>query len=225
VVWPDIAPTWTNVDRKPEWTAAKAATGVFKALDGLDWRSVAQLGATRDRGPGGDEEGLPYLRLSPEAHERFLDWRTALELRLRQGELDPMLESHPAKYRKLIPGLALVIHLAAAGRGEVSDVAMQRALRWAGYLETHAARVYASDAIASTEAAEAILAKVGSGHLKPEFGSREIIRAQWSKLRDRETVHAALQLLADFDWVRGTKQETAGRPATVYSINPKALAK
>ena len=153
----------------------------------------------------------------------FVEWRTNLERRLRQGDLDPMFEAHLAKYRSLVPGLALITHLVDVGKGEVGAAAMEKALKWVAYLETHATRVYASSAIAASAAAHAIIAKVKSGHLKAQFGSREIIRAQWSMLRDRETIHAALQLLADHDWLNVAKVATAGRTATIYTTNPKAL--
>ena len=108
---------------------------MFQALDTLDWRVI---GAKRDRGAGGDEEGLPYLRLSQEAHDLFVAWRSTLEHRLRQGGMDSMIESHLAKYRKLVPGLALITHLVDGGRGEVSKTAIEKALKWVAYLETHA---------------------------------------------------------------------------------------
>jgi len=175
-----------------------------------------------------------------------LDYRTKLEHRLRQGELDPMLEAHLAKYRKLVPGLALTIHLAGGGQGEVSATAVGKALKWAEYLETHAARVYDSCNIAATEAAHAIIAKIKKNDLKSHrptlqhntpvdalsvagnalaipFGSREVWRPKWSRLTDTDTVHAALQLLVDYDWLNSTKIETLGRTATVFAVNPKVL--
>src|SRR5690606_18583620 len=167
--------------------------------------------------------GEPYLRFSAEAHERFVAWRTELEHRLRQGSLDPMLESHLAKYRKLVPGLALVIHLTDFGTGEVTDSAVEKALRWAAYLESHAARVYASTSIVAADAARAIIAKVKSGHLRQEFGAREIVRSQWSRLSDSETVRAALHLHMDHDWLSVATVATGGRKATVYTVSPKAV--
>jgi Protein of unknown function (DUF3987) len=100
MVWPDPPPTWRNVDRKPNAVARNAALKAFEALDTLDWRAI---GGMRDR-IDGDEHGLPFLRLSGAAHQRMVEWRTQLELRIRRGELDPMMESHLAKYRKLVPG-------------------------------------------------------------------------------------------------------------------------
>ncbi len=109
--------------------------------------------------------------------------------------MHPALKSHLAKYRKLVPGLALILHLADGQIGEVSEAAIDRALKWATYLETHARRAYGSTSIATADAARAIIAKIKSGHLKASFGSREVWRPQWSLLTDRETVQAALALL------------------------------
>ena len=64
MVWPDVSAEWKHVDRWPDHAAKNASMQVFERLDALDWRAV---GAKRDRGPDGDEEGLPYLRFSIEA--------------------------------------------------------------------------------------------------------------------------------------------------------------
>ncbi len=135
--------------------------------------------------------------------------------------MHPALESHLAKYRKLVPGLALILHLADGQIGEVSEAAIDRALKWATYLETHARRAYGSTSIATADAARAIIAKIKSGHLKASFGSREVWRPQWSLLTDRETVQAALALLVDYDWLGVETRPTAGRTATIYHVNPR----
>jgi hypothetical protein len=59
---------------------------------------------------------------------------------LRGGTLDPALESHFAKYRKLVPSLALICHFADGGRGSIGRGAMIHALGWADYLKSHAVR-------------------------------------------------------------------------------------
>jgi len=82
MVWPDLSPTWTNIDRKPHREARDAAFRAFQMLDTLDWRVI---GGKRDFGRTGDEEGLPYVRFCEDGQERFLAWRTELEQRLRQG--------------------------------------------------------------------------------------------------------------------------------------------
>lgn len=220
LVWPDVSLVWTNVDRWPNKDAQATAYKIFEYLDELDWHAVA---AKRDRGIDGDEEGLPYLRFGLDAHDRFVDWRTDLEKRLRSGELHPALELHLAKYRKLVPSLALTCHLADAGTGFVGLAALERAVRWAKYLETHARRAYGSAMAVSATTAMAIVAKIRSGDLKSQFRSHEVWRPGWSKLTDSDTVRAALEMLVDYDWLQVRKVETAGRPKFIYMVNPKIL--
>ena len=220
LVWPDITPAWTNVDRWPEKDARTDALKVFQNLEGLDWHAIA---AKRDCGADGDEDGLPYLRFGPEANDLFVGWRTDLEKRLRSGDLHPALESHLAKYRKLVPALALIGHLVDVGTGFVGLAELERALAWAKYLETHARRAYGSVTAVSAATAKAIIAKIRSGDLKSEFRSYEVWRPGWSKLDDSEAVRSALGMLVDYDWLRVRKVETAGRPAFIYAVNPKIL--
>jgi Protein of unknown function (DUF3987) len=220
LVWPDVSGEWRNVDRWPDKPARTAAFEVFDRLDKLGWRDV---GAVRDRGLDGDEEGLPFLRFDIEAYDLFVDWRTELERRLR-SDLHPALESHLSKYRKLVPGLALICHIVDDGVGPVGVPALARAIAWAKYLETHARRAYGSGTFAEAATAKAILAKVRSGDLKSEFSSRDVWRPQWSRLTDSNVVTAGLRMLVDYDHLLETKVETGGRRAVVYTVNPKALA-
>jgi putative DNA primase/helicase len=217
LVWPDVSGEWKHVDRWPDCAARAASFEVFNRLDKLDWHAV---GARRDRGPDGDEEGLPYLRLNIDAYDRFVDWRTNLEKRIR-GDLHPAVESHLAKYRKLVPGLALIFHLVDEGMGPVGMPAIERAIAWAIYLEKHAHRAYGSVTFAAAATAQAILGKLRSGALKSEFSSRDVWRPGWSRLTDPDVVHAGLRMMVDYDYLADAKVETGGRPAMVYTANPK----
>jgi hypothetical protein len=59
----------------------------------------------------------------------------------------PVLLSHVAKYRSLMPALALILHVIdgvdTGVGGPVSGVAAERAAAWCRYLEAHARRLYA----------------------------------------------------------------------------------
>ncbi|WIM06847.1 MAG: DUF3987 domain-containing protein [Candidatus Nitricoxidivorans perseverans] len=222
LVWPDTGGEWQNVDRWPDSTAKKEAHRVFEYLDKLD---PATVGALQDTDHDGELEGIPYLRFDDAALGLFLEWRTDLEARLRGGDLHPALESHLAKYRKLVPSLALILHLASNGTGPVSERATLQALAWAEYLETHARRAYGSVTVPEVAAAKAIISRIRKGDLKREFSSREVWRPGWAMLADREQVADALRLLVDFDWLATTtKADTGGRPATIYTVNPRGFA-
>jgi putative DNA primase/helicase len=131
-VWPDVSPEWRNVDRAPD---VEARDAVQTLIDRLDRMTAENLGD--DRG------SIPVVRFSEDAQLLFDIWRESLELRLRGDHEHPTLEAHLAKYRSLVPSLALILHLTEHRDGPVEKLALERALAWAEYLETHARRIYA----------------------------------------------------------------------------------
>jgi putative DNA primase/helicase len=221
LVWPDTEGEWKDVDRWPDNDAKLAAYNVFDYLDAIDTETV---GAQQDTDGNGQPEGIPYLRFDPGALSLFHEWRSGLESRLRSGELHPALESHLAKYRKLIPGLALIIHLSDRETGSVTERATRQALAWSRYLETHARRAYGSATQPEIDAAKAILKHIRRGDLHDGFSARDAYRNGWAHLADREQVFSGLQLLVDYDWLRDERRtDTGGRHATVYIVNPRGL--
>jgi hypothetical protein len=212
LVWPDQPPEWRNVDRYPDSAARAAAFETFARLDALDPDAI---GCERDT-----FEPLPFLRFDNAAQVLFEEWRADLETRLRSNELSPALESHLAKYRKLVPGLALIGQISEGG-GQIGEAALLRALAFAEYLETHALRAYGAASEAETASAKAILARIKRGELSDGFTARDIYRNAWAHLSDREQVQAGLDLLADFDWLKLRTVPTSGRPRATYAINPK----
>jgi putative DNA primase/helicase len=217
LVYPDQVHDWVNVDRYPDGDAKRAAFATFERLDALD---PDALGAERD-----DYTPVPYLRFSPQALEIFAEWRAAYEVKLRAGDLHPALESHLAKYRKTIPALALIIHLANGHSGPVSETATVQALAWGDYLESHARRCYAAGLQSEVNAARAILARLRKGELASVFTSRDIQQKGWSSLSDKGQVQEGLDLLEAHDWLTVKEIATGGRPRVEYTAHPQALAK
>ncbi len=218
LIWPDLNGTWKNVDRHPDTAAKNRAFQVFEDLDRLN---PAEIGAEQDTDFEGQPEGIPYLRFDPPSLELFSEWRTTLEAKLR-SDLHPALESHFAKYRKLIPSLALIIHLADGGNGPVSEGATLRALAWGEYLETHAERAYSSVSNADASTAKAILRRIKKGDLKPPFSTRDVWRPGWSKLSDRDQVVGGLRMLEDYRHIYIERVNTNGRPKMLYHLNEVA---
>lgn len=214
-VWPDAETTWKEVDRPPDEDARRAVEAVFDRLDALDTEAV---GAARD-----DLDPHPFLRFDLEALAVFQQWRARLEARIRAGDLHPAMEGHIAKYRGLAPKLALIFQLVDTGRGPVGVSALNRALAWIAYLESHAARAYASVTAAPATCARAILCKLRAGDLTSPFTARQIKQARWAGLNSSEDVDAALTLLVDLDWLVESVEATAGRPKTVFLANPRAF--
>jgi Protein of unknown function (DUF3987) len=220
LVWPDAPADWKNVDEYPNRQAREKAWEVYERVSKIDESSALKLGA--DKGPF---DKVPALRFEEEALGDFLEWREDLERLLRSGELSPAFEGHLAKYRKLVPALALMNHLAdRAGEGPVSQRALLKALAAAHYLKSHARRVYGSADEAELAAAKAILRHMRVGELKDGFTAREVHQHGWAHLNEREQVGAGLGLLTDLDYLTVSVPPTGaqgGRPKVTYRINPR----
>ena len=219
LVYPDCPSSWINVDRWPDTEAKKESLNVFQMLDALgsmneDMKSV---------GAEVQDGSLPFLRFDEAAQGRFDTWREELERRLRSEDA-PVMEAHLAKYRSLIPSLALLIHLAEDPTGPVPLDALERAIRWGTYLESHARRVYSPAIHRDIPAAHALVKKLKDGSLSGQFAARDVYRKQWSGLKTAEDVEAAASLLIKWNYLRDHEAQTGGRPQTVYSINPAVTA-
>lgn len=94
LVYPDISGDWRYVDRQPNSAAREQAEQVYRQLANID--ALKPL----------------TLKFAPDAQELFVEWIHELEHKLRSDELHPALVSHLAKYRKLMPALALLFELA-----------------------------------------------------------------------------------------------------------------
>lgn len=214
MVWPDISGTWRDVDRWPDNEAKSQAFAVFERLDTLDGSAIGQVDG---------EGGLPFLRFDDVAQEIFNEWRENLETRLRSGEDHPALESHLAKYRKLVPALALLLHLADDAGPAIGEVAILKALGWAEYLETHNRRAYAAVTAGDATAARALLRRMQKGEVMDGFTERDIYRREWSGL-GRHEVASAIKMLEYHGYIRPeitSLDGAGGRPKTVWRINPR----
>ena len=218
-VWPDSKREWHNVDRWPDKTAKEAVGAVFKRLDAL---VPFAIGATPV-----DEGDVPCLRFSEEAQQEFDQWRAALEKRLRTEDLQPAIETVLAKYRSLVPSLALLIHLVDVPEGgPVGITALIKACAWTEYLESHAHRIYSAKLAPAILSGRALAAKIKAGKLPDRFTARTVYQAGWSRLTTAESVQQAVNLLAEHDWLRAIQEPAAaagGRPRVSYQINPALM--
>lgn len=215
-VWPDRGGDWRNVDRWPDTQAKTAAFEVFRRLARLD---AEEVGAHR-------EGALPFLRFTPEAQDVFDAWRGRLEPQLRDEAEHPVLISHLAKYRSLMPALALLFHLVDTGAGPIDTAAAQRAAAWCAYLEPHARRVYRSLTAGPQVAAVHLTAKIRAGELTSPFRARTVQRKGWLGLSEPDEVTGALDVLEERHWLRRVERPPTvrgGRPTVEYEISPKAL--
>jgi putative DNA primase/helicase len=219
LVWPDVSPEWKDVDEYPKSEARERAWQVFERASQLDLpTALKRLAEPFDK--------IPCFRFDDAAHDEFLGWRTDLEKRLRSGDILPALEGHLAKYRKLVPTLALINHIAEDNEGDVTQKSLVRALSFAVYLESHARRIYSSGSESEVSAAKAILKHIRAGDLTDGFTARDILRHGWAHLTERDQIGSGLNLLVELDHLAAVESASVpqgGRPKTTYSINPRSI--
>lgn len=222
LAWPDFAGAYVECDRAAMSEARQAAWRFYSELATIDTQELrADWDSTA--GPG----HFPFLRFSPDAQAAFSGWMEGLEHQLRSGELESALMAHLAKYRGLVPRLALLCHIANDATGPVSGDAVQMAMQWADYLESHARRAYGALSLDNVSAARSIWRRVIRSDLPQPFTARDIQRKGWSGLAQRERVEGGLKALCEADWLACNTPETGpggGRPSKLYRPNPKALA-
>lgn len=219
-VWPDIDRDFNHVDRWPDTAASQRAWAVFERLNQLH--------------PATDTEPQEW-RFSPAAQELYREWVVPFESEIRGDELHPALVSHLAKYRKLIPALALIFALVDTpdSGNVIHEAELIRAMGWGDYLRTHAERLYAAAVIPETAGAHALLAKIKAGKLHDSegvlldaFEPWRISTKGWARLTTPDEVRKAANVLADYGWL--AREVTApsakgGRPSERYLIHPMLL--
>ena len=216
-VWPDGDPEWLDIDEWPDTPARQAANAVFDRLATLP-----------------DPQGeAPAWRFDADAQATFKEWRAELEHRLRGDTLHPAMESHLAKYRKLVPALALIFALIDTPDAEcIGDAELVRALQWAEYLETHAARLYGAGLAPEIDGAARLLRRIRAGAVSnadggpaDTFTARQVAQKGWAGLSDVDAVRKAAGVLIEANWLRIEMVPSAdpkgrGRPSETYALNP-----
>ena len=205
-VWPDDAASWTWVDRHPSRAARDAYDKVFADLHAL------QLGSP---------ERPTVLRFSAAAQDLYQAWMAEIHGEARSGKLSPTLESHLLKMPKTVASLALLFELVEGGRFEVGEAATARALDWADYLRSHAARLYSAGDTMAEDGAKLILER--RAQLPKQFTMRDVQRKAWACLGDRDAVVAAFDVLVAAHCCREVPPEIGpmgGRPSVTYVWNP-----
>ena len=209
-VFPDQSREFKIVDEIPNRDAKNRAFAIYRVIDAL---SPDDIGATSD-----EDDPIPFLRFHPNAQKFFYAWWTELEAKLRADE-PPAIESHLAKYRSLMPALALLFHvvdLVDPNRkdqprcGPVSLDAARRAAAWCALLEEHARRIYQSGTDGDVQPALTLAKRLRS--LSHPFTASEVKKKGWAGLGDIESVERALDVLEEHNWIKSV-DPSPRRPA------------
>jgi putative DNA primase/helicase len=197
-VWPDLDKTVAYVDRLPD-------PQLYATVDALFRQFVD---------PAYEFDSPRVLKFDPNGQRLFETWWIRLETKNRQSDEPTYLTSHYAKYKSLMPSIALLLQLAAdPDAAEVAERYAEHAIQWCRWLAEHARKIYLS-----TEATSGGVATLAdhllNGDLPSPFTVRQVVRSHWSNLATYEEVDATLNELADLGWVRHQGRR-------VWQINPK----
>ena len=213
LVWPDLSGEFSLVDRPAN---KQALIRMFQAIT-----SLQQLNATRIAGAVMNNSGVQLMHFDKDAQELFNTWYQENETMLRTGSLSPSEHSHFAKYRSLVPGLALLFHLLNGHQDLVRKDNLQTALQFARYLKSHAKRAYCSVNGLDSAPTKALAKKLLEGKLVDDFTQRSLLHKGWTNLSHKDTVALAVNALVEHDWLSEHLSEKAGRKTTIYKINPR----
>ena len=222
LVYPERRTSWTRATHPADLEARESAYQIFSKLANLDAEHFSSAVTTN--------VDIPYVAFSSEAQLRWNDWRYELEHRLLSPELaeTPAYLAYLGKERSLVPSLALIFHLSqwASGMpaGPVSATALDLAIQWAAYLETHARKVYEVELNPGPRKAALLLSKIKSGRVQHGTPVREIGRHQWAGLTNAADVALAIDTLNDCNLARTVTIEASvagGRPSDVIHLHPE----
>lgn len=205
-IWPDDIGSWEWLDRAPNKIAQDAYYALFDEINDLQFY-------TNDGEP-------PRFRFTPEAQLLYIQWMEEIQLKAREQDIHPAIESHMLKMPQTIAGLALLFEIIDGGRESVGVEATARALDWADYLLSHANRLYSIATNQSIDNARLILNR--KNKLPNPFSARDVHRKNWAGLDTIEAVHEALECLIDYYHILPKEQSTTnagGRPTTSYEWN------
>jgi putative DNA primase/helicase len=208
LVWPDPQSSWEYHDRPQASAAREQAEQVYRRLAAMDGNTPRRF------------------KFAPDAQELFVVWLTELETTLATESVAPVMLAHLAKYRSLMPSLALLLALADGCENEVPLRHAQQAASWCTYLQPHARRVYSARLSPERHAAAMLAKRLRDGWKedKAAFSLRDVYQNDWTSLSTPDEARAALRLLEGASWVRKKERSSdasGGRPTELWSINPR----
>ncbi len=222
LVYPDPVEEFVNVDHKPNALRGRSLTRYLRTGPG---RSETRRVCPRSRAAGFRSWGLV-----PPGRNSLTKWRTRLEQRLRSGQESSLITSHLAKYRSLMPSLALIFHLidshATSLLEPVSLRAVHDAAAWCEMLEAHCRRIYQSAMDGDLDAAVQLGERI-KGKLSNPFTYRAVAMKGWSGLTTTDEVRRAVGILQDRGWVETVETapdgKKGGRRSELVWVHPNLV--
>jgi len=174
--------------------------------------------------PNSKSNGPDFVHFDKDAQMLFNQWYVQNEKFLRDEKLTSSEHSHFAKYRSLIPGLALLFHKLDKHQGDVCIECLKSSLNFAYYLKSHAERIYASVYGHDFGPARALARKLLNKDLQDGFTARTVYLKGWSNL-SRDETYSALNVLVEYGWLKELITDTIGRKTIRYYVHPNISEK
>jgi len=209
LVWPDPIDHIRIVDRTPDQSALDRFFKAMVTLKDLDRHSLPAAKSTNNS---------LVLHFDPEAQLLINQWFQMMESLLLSDKYDSARQGHFAKYRGMVPALALLFHLLDGHPGRVCSDCLHRAIRFARYLKSHADRIYSSASGHDFGTARRLAKRLIAGDLPDGFTASVIYTKNWSGLDSKEAISSALGVLTDYGWVIPIENPAGvgGRPTIKY---------
>lgn len=212
LLYPEMSSNWKNYDVSPNQRAKAKVEQLFE--------SVARV-------PDAKDSKIDGLHFDDEAQDLFNEWRASLEHFLRSGDIkNTGFESHMAKYRKLMPSLALIFHFVEnheAFRKEqcVGAASTRLAIKWCDFLQRHAEKIYKVESNPQMGPAKALAKKIEDQKIRDGSSLRSIYRHHWSQLDCPEKLNGAVRILSDLNWIRVESEKGNSKRSEIVRLNPE----
>jgi hypothetical protein len=216
-VWPDEPDEIQVVDQKPNQRALQRVQDLFERLAEFDSLDIADGECEPSK--------IPWMRFSPDAQGVFNQWLEDKIHRCRAESMPEAIESHLAKFDKLVPSIALLMELCNGPEKSVSKQSAERAILWANYLESHAMRLYAVAACPERVLASPLLNRLLDWDEDRPIRVRDIRQKGWRGLSDPKAIESTLEALEADGWLQSIedgRSSKGGRPTISYVMHPEA---
>jgi len=170
------------------------------------------------------DSAIPSVTFSEDAYSLYKSWWIE---NAESVDANPLLASFLTKHERLVPALALVDHLVCslshdvpAALSPVSRESLIRAIQQAAFFKNQVIRTL--NHLGNTRAEttiDALTNRLASGQLRDGFSVRDILRSNWARLNDRDTVEGAVERLVQEGKLAREKEipsQVGGRPTVRY---------
>jgi len=216
LLFPERRKKWNLIDRKPDVEAIEKMEDIVTKID--------QIPLPKQEG---NKVKRVEIHFSETAQLLANRWHQDLEERLIAGGFSPILECHLAKYRGLMPKLALIFSMVETLAKEgtrpefVEEDAVQLSIRWCAFLEKHACKAYGEYLEPELVSGRKLLEKIKAGTVKDYDRCRDLYRRGWKGLTTAEEFDSAVKVLTEYGWIRTEViNPPTGRSSEVIRLHP-----